>query len=150
MESLWEFALAYYAQPQIADTCVQLQDHYGVNVCLLIALRWADERGMELAPDAIFELEAACQPWLQSVVAPLRQVRRELKSPFAEKALLSAQGEVRQLIKEAELLSEKALLEMLSERMLVLPQAKSASPASLTCYLEYLAVPLELQRLLRR
>jgi len=109
-QSLWDFALAFYAQPQIAEICVQLQDQHKVNVCLLIGLRWLDDSGKYLSDGELPDLHAHTQAWAQAVVEPLRSLRRLLKQPVANYAQDEMQAQVRAAVKQAELLAEKKLL----------------------------------------
>ena len=110
LQSLWDFALAFYAQPQVAEICVQLQDHHRVNVCLLIGLRWLDDAEKYVSDDDLKDLHAHTQHWAQAVVVPLRSLRRLLKQPLANYAQDEMQEQVRAAVKQAELLAEKKLL----------------------------------------
>jgi uncharacterized protein (TIGR02444 family) len=109
-QPLWEFALAFYAQPMMAETCVYLQDNFKVNVCLLIGLRWLDESGKFLSAAELANLQAHIHVWTQEVVAPLRGLRRLLKQPVAGYPQDEIQLQIRTAIKQAELLAEKKLL----------------------------------------
>jgi uncharacterized protein (TIGR02444 family) len=108
--SLWDFALSFYAKLQMAETCLDLQDTYGCNVCLLIGLGWMDTRSKFLSGSDLANLESYIQTWTQQVVEPLRTLRRLLKQPIATYGQDDAQAQLRSLIKDAELLAEKKLL----------------------------------------
>ncbi len=109
-QPLWDFALAFYAQPQVADTCVHLQDSYKVNACLLIGLHWMDKSGKYLSDSELADLQWHIQAWTQHVVEPLRSLRRLLKQPVAGCPQDELQEQIRTAIKQAELLAEKKLL----------------------------------------
>lgn len=106
---LWSWAVAAYAAPDVADVCLALQDHHDQSVPLLLWAAWAARSGRR--PDAE-TLEAACdaaRAWQETVIAPLRSVRRVLKAPVPDiddDARLS----VREQVKAAELASERRLL----------------------------------------
>jgi len=109
-QSLWSFALKFYAKPQTAEACLYLQDQHGANVCILIALCWLDERSIYLSTQGLIDLIAYTQKWTQEIIEPLRTLRRLLKQPFEHYAWDEQQEELRNSIKQAELLSEKKLL----------------------------------------
>ena len=108
--SLWEWALAAYARAGVAEACLNLQDGTGQNVPLLLWAAWSATTGRRPDED---EIEAACdtaRAWADITVAPLRTIRRALKSPVPD--LDDAARElVRDQIKAVELLAERKLLD---------------------------------------
>jgi len=108
--ALWDFALAFYAQQQVAEACVRLQDEYKVNVCLLIAMCWLDARQHHLADAEFLTLQNYISGWTQEIVEPLRLLRRRLKLPFENLSQDATQMELRNTLKQAELLAERKLL----------------------------------------
>jgi len=110
-QPLWGFALAFYAQPQVADACLQLQDEYQANVCLLIGLRWLDVREQRLDDGQLAALNEHIKTWTDTVILPLRSLRRALKLPVENFPQDEAQEQLRNAIKHAELLAEKKLLQ---------------------------------------
>lgn len=150
-QPLWDFALAFYAQPQIAETCVHLQDNYKVNVCLLIGLRWMDESGKQLTDDELADLQAHIHVWTTQVVEPLRALRRLLKQSLAAYPHDETQTQMRTAIKQAELLAEKKLLleiEMWSQS--IMPTQHPAIKSNLGVYLAALGVSQDAIDLLQR
>ena len=109
-ESLWRFALAFYARHGIAETCLLLQDEHKVNVCMLIGLHWLDMNECILSIEELVDLSEHTQKWTHEIVDPLRALRRTLKKPFENFPQDELQEQVRSLIKQAELLAEKKLL----------------------------------------
>jgi len=107
-ESLyWRFSLAVYQGEGVARSCLALQDGIGldVNVLLmsLLAARW-HRRPIERGE--LEQAESLARPWRQDVVAPLRLVRRRLKSgppPTPDPRT----GALRDGIKAAELQAEQ-------------------------------------------
>jgi uncharacterized protein (TIGR02444 family) len=150
-QSLWDFALAFYAQPHIAETCVHLQDSFKVNVCLLIALRWLDESGKHLSGDELAALQAHIHAWTQQVVEPLRSLRRLLKEPVVGYPQDEIQTQIRSAIKHAELLAEKKLLLEIEAWVKTAKWAQAASiKSNLDTYLEPLGVAQQVLELLQR
>lgn len=107
-QSLWNFAVALYERPGMADLCLGLQDEHDADVCLLLAALWLESRGVAPAPERLASLEALAQPWRQAVIAPLRQLRRAWKAPAADDAGLA---ELRGRLGALELQAEHLLLE---------------------------------------
>ena len=109
MSGLWDWSVRAWAAPGVGETCVELQDAAGQNAPLLLWAAWAARTGRAVDEDA---LEAACdiaRAWQETTVAPLRAVRRALKSrnPDLEDADREA---VRAQVKAVELDAERSLL----------------------------------------
>lgn len=124
--SLWDWAVAAYAAPDVADACLALQDHHEQNVPLLLWSAWVAQTGRRPDEDTI---EAACdtaRAWDGVVVAPLRAVRRTLKAPVPD-IDDGPRESVRNRIKALELEAEKHLLEALEA--LAPPPAGASRPA---------------------
>lgn len=120
--SLWEYALARYAQPGIEPLCLALQDAHGWDICELLWIAWLTGRGRE--PDA--PALAPVRSWQREMTWPLRERRRALKAQVAAEPRLQA---LRQALKQAELESERealARLEILASRPR--PAAKRVRP----------------------
>lgn len=107
--SLWDWAVAAYDAPDVADACLALQDHHEQNVPLLLWSAWIAQTGRRPDEETI---EAACdtaRAWDSVVTAPLRAVRRTLKAPVPD-IDDGPREAVRQRIKAVELEAEKHLL----------------------------------------
>jgi uncharacterized protein (TIGR02444 family) len=120
MSDLWDWAVRAYASDGVSEACLHLQDAAGQNVPLLLWAAWAARTGR--SPDAD-TLEAACdiaRAWQETAIAPLRSVRRALKSrnPDLEDADREA---VRAQVKAVELEAERRLLAAL-EALSPLPE----------------------------
>lgn len=82
--AFWRFSLAVYAAPGVMPACLELQDRFGLDVNLLLFCCWAGAaRGVALSEPDIAEATAAAQEWRESVVAPLRTLRRRMKTMAA-------------------------------------------------------------------
>jgi uncharacterized protein (TIGR02444 family) len=105
---LWDWALAAYARPGVAEACLKLQDEFGQNTCLLL-WAWRTRSG-----DAALVARAAqiAQAWDDVAVGPLRAARRALKPPWPPVAD-HAREALRAEIAAAELHAERVLVETL-------------------------------------
>ena len=101
---LWEFSLSIYQQDGVESACVELQDRLGLDVNIVLACCWAGQAG-ELLGDGFFEQligDPQMKLWRDTVIQPLRQLRRQLKQHPA--------GEVqslRQQVLQAEISAER-------------------------------------------
>lgn len=95
MSEFWDWAVAVYARPGVAEACLDLQDRYSQNVPLLL---WAIWRG----GDDLTAVDTATQ-WEGEVIGPLRYARRNLKRLRGAEA-------IREGVKAMELEAERALM----------------------------------------
>lgn len=105
--SLWNWALDVHGRPGVPEACLDLQDHHGQSPVLLLWAAWANPD-----PEALANGLQVLVGWEESVVWPLRKVRRILKTArplVADEAREALREEVR----AAELNAERLLLEAL-------------------------------------
>jgi uncharacterized protein (TIGR02444 family) len=107
-ETLTQFALRVYADPDVSEACLRLQDEHGADVNLLLFACWLTARGTAFPAEA----ETRLRDWRASVIAPLRGIRRNLK-PVA--ATWESVAQLREKVKQAELEAEMIALAMLEE-----------------------------------
>ena len=100
----WRFSLRIY--PAVADTCLELQDRFGVDVNVLLFLLFAAHNGRKVGKSEVADIISSVSSWNESAVVPLRSVRRFLRSPpgIIEP---DAAGALRQHVKEVELEAER-------------------------------------------
>ena len=140
---LWDFSLATYSLPQIADACLHLQDSHGVNVNVLLWSHWLGMRQIALTVTRLELALATIAHWDIDCVQALRQLRRNIKHEFVcdiEKLKMVA---LREEIKRAELLAEKYLQQCL-ENLSAVWQMESSAVAivsNMQLYLDYLKLP---------
>jgi uncharacterized protein (TIGR02444 family) len=140
-QSLWQFALAFYARQGVADACLFLQDEHNANICLLIGLRWLDLQDRILAPEDWDDLFSCTRQWSREIIEPLRKLRRALKYPFGGLDMDDLQEQIRQTIKQAELLAEKKLLAEIERwSVRILPGSQVSRDSNLGKYLTDLGV----------
>lgn len=109
-DDLWTWACAAYAAPGVSEACLSLQDYHEQNVPLLLWAAWTAATGRRPDEETI---EAACdtaRAWQTTTIAPLRAVRRTLKTPVPDLET-EARLAVREQVKAAELAAERHLLE---------------------------------------
>jgi uncharacterized protein (TIGR02444 family) len=105
--SLWDFSLALYAQPGVADACLHLQDEQSINVNLVLWCVWLECQGLQLNDRQLEQAQGEILEWDQQYVVPLRRLRRQMKTEFgADNTAINA---VRGHIKQAELAAEQVL-----------------------------------------
>ena len=119
-DELWRFSLAVYAAPGVAAHCLDLQDRWGADVNVALALAWAGASGRgRLAAADIARLDRSAAPLRDNVVGALRTARRWLK-PYAQGREAPHLARLRAGIKELEIEAERcvqaALAAALAER----------------------------------
>ncbi len=124
--TFWDWAVAAYGADGVADACLTLQDAHDQNVPLLLWGAWNAATGRR--PDAD-DVEAACdtaRAWQSAAIAPLRAVRRTLKSPIPD-IDDGPRLALREQVKAAELQAERLLMAALEP----LAPAPSGAPRPL-------------------
>lgn len=107
--SLWDWSLRVWTAEPVRTAALDLQDAQGQNLPLLLWAAWCARTGR--APDAD-DIEAACDTarvWQDTTVAPLRAIRRSLKSRMPDFGDADREA-VRAQVKAIELDVEKRLL----------------------------------------
>ena len=110
----WQFALAIYSQPGVADVCLMLQDRLGLDINILLFATYATTAcSVTVTAQDIEAMDAAVQAWRTEAVVPLRALRRRLKRRFGQ--LESEYAEMlRSKVKQTELLAEQIELAILA------------------------------------
>lgn len=120
----WDFSLAAYGRPGVAEACLALQDRLGLDVNLLLFALWAGRCGRRLTAVELATLREASGPWHREVVVPLRGVRRRLKG-----AADPAHEALRRRIKRDELEAERLEQELLHRALPLAPGTADAEAA---------------------
>ena len=106
---LWDWSLRVWTSEAVRTAALDLQDAQGQNLPLLLWAAWCARTGR--APDAD-DIEAACDTarvWQETTVAPLRAIRRTLKTRTPDYADADREA-IRAQVKAIELDVEKRLL----------------------------------------
>lgn len=130
----WRFSLDLYGQPDIAALCLALQDRHGADVNLVLYALWAGAAcGARLDESALTKLETVLRPWRETVIGPLRQVRRHLKTgpPPTPDARTEA---LRDSVKAAELAAERIAQDLLFRTGALVPTERPIpAETAVTC-----------------
>ena len=108
-DGFWDWAVAAYAAPGVAEECLHLQDVHDQAVPLLLWAAWQAETGRAPDEEAIEGAIDTTRVWADHAVVPLRELRRALKTrrPDMDDADREA---VRAQVKAAELEAERRLM----------------------------------------
>jgi uncharacterized protein (TIGR02444 family) len=77
----WTFSLSFYRQGGVSEACLELQDHFGVDVNIVLFLLWTATLRRCLEASEIGALADKVRAWQNDVVVPIRNLRRFLKTP---------------------------------------------------------------------
>jgi len=109
-DEFWDFSLALYGRPEVAAACLRLQDAHGLDVNLLLLCCFLARSGRgRLSAAALAAAEARIAPWRASVLTPLREARRALKTMNAAGAP-ALYAEVKRIELAAEREAQRLLL----------------------------------------
>lgn len=98
----WRFSLAVYKPADVAAECLALQEAVGLDINLLLFCAWLGTRAIVLSRSDIEAASRIVVPWHNSVVRPLRGVRRHIKTQYGDEF-----ENLRSLVKENELQAEQ-------------------------------------------
>jgi len=110
----WRFSLAVYAQVDVAQECLALQQALGIDVNLLLFCAWLGTRAVTLSKTDIDAASIEVAFWQENVVRPLRGVRQQVKT-LSHGEIGSFRGSVKGIELEAEQI-EQAMLFAYSKR----------------------------------
>jgi len=145
----WAFSLRVYRRPGVAPACLRLQDEYDVDVNLLLYCCWRGSvDGAAMSQSDIVAAMHRVEAWRESVVRPLRAVRRRLKSGFDgfDRAGSDAvRSEVKRIELDAEQLQQAALFESSPNVASSAPSRTAAGAArqNVAAYLDAIGVHLD-------
>lgn len=105
---LWDFAVAFYAEPGIEAACLTLQDTLDVDVCELLLHSWLFVHGLEALPSALAVQREERNRWQRDITQVLRHLRRTLKPQARQRSSIAT---LRKTIQQAELQAERENLQ---------------------------------------
>ena len=76
----WDFSLTVYHRPEVSNLCLDLQNHYGADVNMLLFACWLGHTGRgTVTVSAWRAMILRVTKWRDKVIKPLRSVRHMLK-----------------------------------------------------------------------
>jgi uncharacterized protein (TIGR02444 family) len=76
----WPWLLDIYSKPGVSESLIALQDKEHLNVNALMFCCWLGTQSVRLTHEDAAEIETLNKSWAEEIVAPVRQVRRVLKT----------------------------------------------------------------------
>ncbi len=110
--SYWDWAVKVHGRDGVDAALTDLQDSHGQCVAYLLWAAWAAAEGRPLDRVILAQGAALAAHWEAAATGPLRQARRELKSPappIDDEARLA----LREQVRNAEFAAERLLMETL-------------------------------------
>ncbi len=136
-----QFALRLYSRTGMKETCLRLQDHFGLNVNCLLLAAWSARLGYSIDADLWSELQRQCTPIREAAIEPIRAVRRRIsREPKLKEEL---RGPLKRMLLYAELRAEQAEERTLHDRMIARALKARPGPALLRQNLAAYAPPGE-------
>lgn len=114
-DSFWDWSLATYSTPGIAERLLRLQDDYRLDVNLILWSLWATDRFPQLRRKKALSVIRKAEKWTGHVTGELRGIRRWMKGldlPVDGEAAAGLRNEVKAL----ELKAERICQDMLEKR----------------------------------
>lgn len=140
----WRFSLRFYGRPGISDACVALQDGAGADVNLLLFLLFLADHGIQVSAADIARLDGAVAQWRDTVIKPLRSLRRALKQgvdfipgPVSE----TFRAQIKRMELESEQIEQHRLEEFMTGLGSPAQSRMAAAEASLALYSATLQAP---------
>ena len=113
----WQYSLALYGRPKVAECCLSYQDSDGANVNLLLFCCWLGFSGQRLEPAALEKARSLIEEWDLQAVQKLRAVRRFLvSSQSAPSEMVKSdvlKDEMVQSLQKVELMAERVVQNVL-------------------------------------
>ena len=107
-DDAWRYILEVYARSGVAEDLLRQQQETGLDIVLhLFFLYVKDRLGGTVGDQARLDAEALVRPWRETVIGPLRELRRTMKNFSGPAGTFDAKESLRQSIKQAELQAEQ-------------------------------------------
>lgn len=130
--TFWQYALSTYGKPGAADKLLHLQDAFGLDINLLLLMSWLGSCRRRMNSDHLQPCLILAGDWQQSVMRPLRAVRRQLRERLGDEA-------VYQQSKALELAVEQQIIARLYQQVqaMPLPPGDTACEShNIACYIK--------------
>ena len=103
----WQYSLAHYGRPEVAECCLSYQDNHGANVNLLLFLCWLGCCGQRGEPEQMEQASSLIEEWDLHAVQKIRSIRRFFSSSQ------QASSEIVESLQRAELMAEQIVQNIL-------------------------------------
>jgi len=136
---LWDFALNFYQQPGIEQSCLDLQNEFGLSINRLIFACWGGIQGYDLDSIACDEADN----WQQEMTHPLRGLRYKVRERKQQESEYDA---CYQKLRQAELACEQIELALLYQQGKQAAQKQASSvliEENLLSYLKSRKMPID-------
>lgn len=107
------YSIALYGREKVEESCLRLQDEYGLDVNAVLFCYWLGARHVVAGEDLWTRIDKISSQWQSRLIRPLREARRWLKSPGFEPD--QEQRELRERIKADEITAERLQQRMMQE-----------------------------------
>lgn len=134
---LWDFTLKFYQQPDVEQSCLALQNQYGLSINRLIYACWCSCRGLRQQQGVV---DGAADQWQAEITHPLRQLRYMVRKEKSEQDALEP---CYLALRKAELACEQVELALLYKQSSELAHAAASLQLleeNLTTYLHEIGV----------
>lgn len=129
---IWDYSLALYADPAVAEACLAAQEACALDINLALYAGWLATRDLCLTPEHARAADRQVREWRERVIQPLRSLRRDWRS-LAEAAPLRAAVADLELAAERE---EQDRLWAFHQQAEPLPAGRDLLAENLHCLLE--------------
>ena len=141
--AFWRFSLRFYALPEVGAACIGLQDRCGVDVNVLLYLLFLATQDCAISRDDVARIDAEVHAWREGVVAPLRAVRRRLRTPIGRidpQTAETLRTNIKRIELEAERIQQATLERIVPAATLRVsaPSRAGAARANLAAYAAHL------------
>jgi uncharacterized protein (TIGR02444 family) len=126
---IWDFVLKFYKQQGVSESAIALQDSAGIDVNMILFLMWMAGHNRKLGAGEIRAVSDASHGWQNSVVVPIRNIRRLLKSDAPLVDNDTAQS-YRKKVQALELEGEQTQLNAMAAMSKTVPSVAAAPDAA--------------------
>lgn len=113
--ALWDYAVSLYGLPGCAALCLQLQDDYGLSINRLLFALWLADQQRRYPVQVVLQ---EADRWQREQLKPLRDLRYRLRGQTES----NNEERCYELLKQAELVTEKVELERLQQCLFDCPE----------------------------
>jgi len=121
----WEFSLKLYAEPDVEQALLFLQDHHGFNVNMILFCCWYGVEGQgKLTQKRLLYIDEGIKLWHARIIQPLRRLRKTLKNY----SLIKSHSTKNENVLSVELKAEKIEQQMIVNRISFLRHGIKSPP----------------------